>query len=189
MYNSPVLYDNSETIKEQFSVNTARPKHLIIYDQEGADDVKQFVTNIQQETLEYDLYEMTDSMDLNELRVLLYQQKMGTQLYLASKWDNAVIAFTEAIEAGFTEDEIQTVIYGEKRRYAYCMKCYNVTEIGEEDKDQCTHCGTHILVGPFFSHVRKGYVTYPYAVEKVDPEDLANRKSNSGTTVEELKTI
>ncbi len=188
MYNSPVLYDNSITIKEQLALNTARTKHLVIYDQEGLNDVKKFLKNVQQKNLEYELYDISDSLDLNELRVVLYKQKMGTQLYLASKWDNAVTAFTEAVEAGFTEDEILTVIYGEKKRYTYCVKCYNLSEIGHDEKAQCSHCGTHIIVEKYFSKVRKGYIGYPYAVE-VGADDISNLKSNSGVTVEDLKTI
>ena len=59
---------------------------------------------------------------------------MGTQLYISAKWDDAVMIFSAAIEAGFSEDEIQTLISGEKRRYVYCMKCYHLQEVEAKKK-------------------------------------------------------
>ncbi|MFK2825550.1 dimethylamine monooxygenase subunit DmmA family protein [Bacillus sp. B190/17] len=162
MYNSPVLYDQSETIKETITFNNKRKKHLIIYDQKAVSDVKQVLAADSQEALEYEHFEMGDSINLQDLRTLLYSQKMGTHLYIASDWDHAVTAFTEAIEAGFTEDEIQTIIYGPKRRYIYCMKCYQTSETSYDDEVQCTHCDAYMEVGPFFSKVRKGYIGYPF---------------------------
>ncbi|KAB7704470.1 hypothetical protein F9802_17430 [Bacillus aerolatus] len=162
MYNSPVLYDQSETIKEELTFNDKRRKHLIIYDQKAVSDIKQVLAKDSQEELEYEHFEIEKSVNLQDLRTLLYSQKIGTHLYIASDWDHAVTVFTEAVEAGFTEDEIQTIIYGPKRRYIYCMKCYNTSEINYDDEVQCTHCDAHMEVGPFFSKVRKGYIGYPF---------------------------
>ncbi|KKB44109.1 hypothetical protein [Bacillus thermotolerans] len=162
MYSSPVLYDQSETIKEKLAFNNKRKKHLIIYDQQAASDVKQALAAESQNDVDYEQFEM-DSSNLHDLRALLYSQKMGTHLYIASDWDHAVTVFTEAVEAGFTEDEIQTIIYGPKRRYIYCMKCYQKSEINPEAETvQCVHCDAHMEVGPFFSKVRKGYIGYPF---------------------------
>lgn len=162
MYNSPVLYDQSETIKEKLSFNDKRKKHLIIYDQKAAGDVKQALTAHSQEELDYEPFEIEDAIKLQDLRTLLYSQKMGTHLYIASNWDHAATVFAEATEAGFTEDEIQTVIYGPKRRYIYCMKCYHTSEISDGDEAQCARCDAYMEVGPFFSKVRKGYIGYPF---------------------------
>jgi len=162
LYSSPVLYDQSETLKEKLSFNDKRKKHLIIYDLQAVSDVKQALAENSQEDLEYEHFEMGDAIDLQDLRTLLYSQKMGTHLYIASDWDHAAAVFAEAIEAGFTEDEIQTIIYGPKRRYIYCMKCYQKSEINYDDEVQCTHCNAYMEVGPFFSKVRKGYIGYPF---------------------------
>lgn len=160
MYSNPVLYDQSETIKDELSFNSKRRKHLIIYDQKAVEDIKQSMdTDLQGDIT---TLEIKDSINLQDLRVLLYSQKMGTQLYIASGWDHAVTVFTEAVEAGFTEDEIQVIIYGPTKRYVYCVKCYNTSETTYDDEVQCPHCSTHMEVGPFFSKVRKGYIGYPF---------------------------
>ncbi|GIN89255.1 hypothetical protein J6TS1_11910 [Siminovitchia terrae] len=160
MYSSPVLYDQSETLKDELTFNNKRRKHLIVYDQKAAEDIIQTLDNHSHD--QYEALEIRDSTNLQDLRVLLYSQKMGTQLYIASDWDHAVTVFTEAVEAGFTEDEIQVIIYGPTKRYVYCVKCYNTSETTYDDEVQCPHCSIHMEVGPFFSKVRKGYIGYPF---------------------------
>lgn len=160
VYSSPVFYDNSETIKEELTLHSTRKKHLMIYDQKAVDDINQAIDNHSEDKLE--AMEIKDSINLQDLRVLLYSQKMGTQLYIAAKWDHAVTVFDEAVEAGFTEDEIQVIIYGPTKRYVYCMKCYTTSETTYDDEVYCPQCSAHMDVGPFFSKVRKGYIGYPF---------------------------
>ncbi|WP_338751841.1 dimethylamine monooxygenase subunit DmmA family protein [Bacillus sp. FJAT-52991] len=162
MYNSPVLFDQSETITNQFSLHPVRRNHLIIFEQQSAKDISHLINYMKLEDIEHELYEIHESTHLEDLQAILNRQKMGTQLYIASQWDQAVAIFTAAEAAGFTEDEIQTVINGPKRRYVYCMKCYQLSEIGDEQEAQCSHCQAMMEVGPFFSKVRKGYIGYPF---------------------------
>ncbi|WP_257352340.1 hypothetical protein [Pseudalkalibacillus decolorationis] len=161
MYNSPVLFDQSDTIVEKFTMQPERRKYLIISDQKKTDVVKHFMNDIEQQ-VQYESYEINGEADLEKVNEVLILQKMGTQLYIAADWDNAVDIFTAAVEAGFTEEDIQTVIYGPKRRYVYCMKCYRLNEINKEKEAQCSHCDAMMEVGPFFSKVRKGYIGYPF---------------------------
>ncbi len=163
VYNSPVLFDKSETIVEKFTVRHNRRKLLIISaEPKEADTIQQFINEINGQK-EYELIEMIDELQLKNIREVLDRQKMGTQLYILAKWDDAVTIFTAAIEAGFSEDEIQTLISGEKRRYAYCVKCYHLQEIEAEETDTiCYHCQISLEIGPFFSRERKGYIGYPY---------------------------
>ncbi|MFD1707496.1 dimethylamine monooxygenase subunit DmmA family protein [Siminovitchia sediminis] len=160
VYSSPVLYDQSETITEALTLHSKRKKHLVIYDQKAVEDIKQFIDKHEEEELE--AMEIGDSIHLQDVRVLLYSQKMGTQLYIAAEWDHAVTIFDEAVEAGFTEDEIQVMIYGPTKRYVYCVKCYNTSETTYDETVQCPYCSAHMEVGPFFSKVRKGYIGYPF---------------------------
>lgn len=163
VYNSPVLFDQSETIVEEFTVRHDRRKLLIISaEQREAGSIQQFTNEING-LKEYELIEITDELQLKNIRKVLDRQKMGTQLYISAKWDDAVPIFSAAIEAGFSEDEIQTLISGEKRRYVYCIKCYHLQEVEAEETDMiCYHCQISLEIGPFFSRERKGYIGYPY---------------------------
>lgn len=163
VYNSPILFDKSETIVENFSVRQDRRKLLIISaEPKKTDSIQQFINEINSQK-EFELIEMNDEYQLKNISEVLDRQKMGTQLYISAKWEDAITIFTAAIEAGFSEDEIQTLIFGEKRRYVYCIKCYHLQEVDAEDTDTiCNHCQISLEIGPFFSKERKGYIGYPY---------------------------
>jgi NADH pyrophosphatase NudC (nudix superfamily) len=163
VYSNPVLFDKSKTIVAKFTVRQDRRKVLIISaDPKESDTIQQFVDEINGQK-EYELIEMNDEWQVMTISKVLDRQKMGTQLYLSAKWDDAVTIFNAAIEAGFSEDEIQTVILGVKKRYVYCIKCYHLQEAAEEETDTiCHHCQISLEIGPFFSRERKGYIGYPY---------------------------
>ncbi|WP_312470242.1 dimethylamine monooxygenase subunit DmmA family protein [Neobacillus sp.] len=163
VYNSPVLFDKSETIVEKITVRQDRRKLLIISAvPKKAETIEQFIHEINDQK-EYELMEINEELQLKNVSEVLDRQKMGTQLYISAKWDDAVTIFTAAIEAGFSEDEIQTLISGKKKRYIYCLKCYHLQEAVAEDTDTiCHHCQISLEIGPFFSRERKGYIGYPY---------------------------
>ena len=163
VYNSPVLFDQSETIVEKFAIRHDRRKLLIISaEPREAGIIQQFTKEINDQK-EYELIEINDELQLKNISDVLDRQKMGTQLYISAKWEDAVPIFSSAIEAGFSEDEIQTLISGEKRRYVYCMKCYHLQEVEPKETDTiCCHCQISLEIGPFFSIERKGYIGYPY---------------------------
>lgn len=170
VYNSPVLFDQSETIVETFSGKNNRRKYLIISaESKEADPIQAFIHEVDGRK-DYELIEIHDQSELENIREWLERQKMGTQLYIWARWDDAVTIFTAAIEAGFSEDEIQTLISGEKRRYVYCLKCYHLQEVEAEETDTiCHHCQISLEIGPFFSKERKGYIGYPYNPAFVAP--------------------
>lgn len=163
VYNSPVLFDKSETIVEKFTVIHDRRKLLIISaEPKEANTIQQFINEINSQK-EYELIEINDRLQVKNISEILDRQKMGTQLYISAKWDDAVTIFTAAIKAGFSEEEIQTLIFDEMRRYVYCMKCYHLQKVAAEDTDTiCYHCQVSLEIGPFFSRERKGYIGYPY---------------------------
>lgn len=162
-YKSPVLYDGSESIVEKFSKVKGKRKCLIITDSATNEAVSQFQNEMKQE-VPYELFVMSE---IDEVTDVLSRQKMGTQLYIASTWENAKMLFPLAIEEGYSEEEIQLVVEGEKERHIYCMKCFTLSPIKDEKEVQCAQCHAHLEVGPFFSRVRKGYIGYPFIpVEK-----------------------
>lgn len=163
VYNSPVLFDKSETIVENFSVRQDRRKSLIISAvPKAVDTIQQFINQLKEQQ-EYELIEIMDELELKNITEALERQKMGTQLYISAKWDDAVTIFTKAVEAGFSEDEIQTIIYGDKKRYVYCLKCYHLQKVEAEETDTiCHHCQISLEIGPHFSREHKGYIGYPY---------------------------
>lgn len=165
VHTSPSLFDQSVTLKDSFTLHPRRNKNLIIAERGLESEISEFLAEMEQKDIAHELYE---SSDLETMAAFLKQQKMGTQLYIVATWDPAEIIFEAAIIAGFTEDEIETKIIGEKKRYVYCMKCFERSEVHVEDKEvQCPTCSAMLEVGPFYSKVRKGNIGYPFKpVEK-----------------------
>lgn len=163
VYCDPVLYDQSETIVENFSVREDKRKFLIINAVPNeTEPIHQFIKEIGNER-EYELFEIDDEIQFEQLNNLLNIQQMGTQLYIYAKWEEAEKIFTAAVEAGFSEDEIQVLINGKRKKFVYCIKCYHLQEVSIEDTDViCDHCQISLEIGPFFSRERKGYIGYPY---------------------------
>ena len=167
MYNSPVLFDKSVTIVNQFTPRNERRKVVVISDQAGYERAKSFTSEIAG-TVPVEYLSINGMQDKEEIKRFILSQKMGTQFYIAAAWNNAVMVFSLGVEAGLSEDEIQTVIIGPKRRYVYCMKCFEVSEVAEEAEiAECDHCRASLEIGPFYSIVREGYIGYPFIpVEK-----------------------
>ncbi|AOH53588.1 hypothetical protein ABE28_004430 [Peribacillus muralis] len=162
MYNSPVLFDKSITIVNQFTSRNGRRKFVIISDQAGYEKAKVFTTEIA-DTIAVEFLAIRGVEDSERIKKFILSQRMGTQFYIAAAWNNAVMVFKLGVEAGLSEDEIQVVIIGPKRRYVYCMKCFEVS--GVEEKAEVTECGqckASLEIGPFYSIVREGYIGYPF---------------------------
>lgn len=162
MYNSPVLFDKSVTIVNQFTPRNERRKFVVISDQAGYEKAKSFTSEIAG-TVPVEYLSINGMQDKEEIKRFILSQKMGTQFYIAVAWNNAVMVFSLGVEAGLSEAEIQTVIIGPKRRYVYCMKCFEVSEVEEEAEiAECDHCRASLEIGPFYSIVREGYIGYPF---------------------------
>lgn len=160
VHTSPTLFDQSITIKESFNLHPNRKKNLIITEQGDESKISEFLEKMQQENI---YYELLEASDLETMVIFLKEQTMGTQLYIVSTWDTATVIFEAAVIAGFTEDEIETMIVGEKKRHVYCMKCFELHEVKLDAKEtQCPSCEAMLEVGPFFSKVRKGNIGYPF---------------------------
>lgn len=171
LYNSPVLFDKSVTIVNQFTPRKERRKFVVITDQAGYEKAKNFTSEILG-TVPFEYLTINSVEDKEEVKRFFLSQKMGTQCYIAAEWNNAVMVFSFGVEAGLSEDEIQTMIIGPKRRYVYCMKCFEVSEVSEEAAiAECDHCKASLEIGPFYSIVREGYIGYPFI--PVDKEKVA----------------
>lgn len=174
LYNSPRLYDQSKTIVEAFRVNESKKHFLLIADQDGLEKVEEFLPSLKDSYHLYTVGDQDRQSSLNtstisqqdfEAKVadILAKQKVGTQLYIAGKWELVEKVFTAAVIAGFLEEEIQVYIHGPKARNMYCPSCYTLSAIQPEDEEsQCPSCGVMLVISTHYSRVRKGYLGYPY---------------------------
>lgn len=167
VHTDPLLFNKSESLKDAFTLYPAKRKYLVVYEQGLEQEIINLLESSKHAGVEQELYEINEKINLEKITELFSKQKMGTQLYISSTWDTAVKIFEEAIKAGFTEEEMELVIAGPKRRYVYCMKCFELNEIDIKEKEvECSSCEIMLSVGPFFSRARKGYIGYPFKPTK-----------------------
>lgn len=160
MYSRPVLCDHSPTLVEEFSLLEGRTKIAVLFDESGRQQATSWVEATG--SIPTVSMEITDETTDRAISEFVVSQKMGTQLCIVSEWDAAYRLFSLATDEGASEEEIQTRITDEKKRFVYCMKCFEASEIPlDEPTVQCS-CGVHLEVGPFFSKLRKGYIGYPF---------------------------
>ena len=176
LYNSPKLFDRSDCIVESFSINEKKQRYVLFSTFTGLEIMKAFIPTFEKK---YEWYVMLDHnqaspnetskqdrityLPIEKTADIMKKQKVGTQLYIAGDWKMVKEAFTFAIEAGFIEEEIQVYIVGEKERHTYCPSCYTLTAIQEEEEEfRCPSCNVMLVISPFYSKVRDGYLGYPY---------------------------
>lgn len=160
VHTNPSLYDKSVTLKEAFTLHPRRNSNVLVVESGLENEVTDFLTEINNNNKSHMLYLASD---LETMTSLLESQLIGTQLYIVATWDTAKLIFEAAVDAGFTEDEIQTKVIGDKKRYVYCMKCFQLNDTTPKDKEiQCSTCSAMLAVGPFYSKFRKGNIGYPF---------------------------
>lgn len=160
MYSRPVLFDQSPTLVEEFSLLHGRTKVAVLFDGSGKWLAESFLEKVRDVPVVSLM--VTEGTANEEISEFVASQKMGTQLCIVSEWDTAYRLFSLAVEEGASEAEIQTLITDEKKRFIYCMKCFSASEIPVDESTVKCQCNAHLEVGPFFSKWRKGYIGYPF---------------------------
>ncbi|WP_298830846.1 hypothetical protein [uncultured Planococcus sp.] len=160
MYSRPVLFDQSPTLVDSFSLLQGRRKLAVLFDESGREQVEALMKNMDKvPTASLLVSKDTPSQQISDFVAF---QKMGTQICIVAKWDTAYHAFSLAVDEGASEEEIQTLIIDQPKRFIYCMKCFSTSEIPSNESAVQCQCSAHLEVGPFFSKLRKGYIGYPF---------------------------
>jgi dimethylamine monooxygenase subunit C len=97
---------------------------------------------------------------MNDVSSILYKQLVGTYLIIAGK-----SAFIQEIKelaylAGFSENEIKSVVVGPKDEKVFCVKCYSSTLKQQAEEMRCSHCETTLEVSHHFSRRLNAYLGY-----------------------------
>jgi len=160
MYSRPVLFDQSPTLVDAFSLLPGRTKIAVLFDESGRQEAEALLQKADQvPAVSLEVSEETSSRQISEF---VASQKMGTQICIVARWDAAYRIFSLVVDEGAWEEEIQTLVTDQKKRFIYCMKCFTTAEIPLNESTVECQCSAHLEVGPFFSKLRKGYIGYPF---------------------------
>ncbi len=87
-------------------------------------------------------------------------QLIGTKIFIAGSSSMVQQVKEIAINAGFTEEEIQSKEFGPKDEQVYCAKCYSYNKKPDKDEMTCAHCDTVLDISTHYSKKLGAYLGY-----------------------------
>lgn len=134
-------------------------KYLFCADSKGAESLCNLVHQAMEDNAPFDFLVIENESD-SFCDFWFSQQKMGTYLYLSGKWEFVNRLKNLALEAGFSEYEMQMKVLGNIRKKLICCKCHGVNDVDEELHISCRHCGLKLEVSNHYSRRLEAYLGY-----------------------------
>jgi dimethylamine monooxygenase subunit C len=146
-----------QTERRKFTFVPNRRKSLILAEETDMEAVNELLRELKNGGAAYSLI---DAGEKKEIADLFARQKIGTYLYLAGTPQRIKEWTAMAVEAGFTEEEMQTVCCGAEEQRLFCAHCHHIQTIGKEDSVRCSHCGMQLEVSSHYSRLHDAYYGY-----------------------------
>ncbi|NHM32278.1 dimethylamine monooxygenase subunit DmmA family protein [Neobacillus terrae] len=145
---------------KEFLYTKGKRKYIFCADSKGAELLYNFVQQAMEDKVPFDFMIIGDKSDAF-LEHWYSQQKMGTFLYLSGQWEFIKRLKKLALEAGFSEYEMQINIVGQISKKLVCCECYGVNEFIDDDLHlTCKHCGIVLEVSSHYSRRLEAYLGY-----------------------------
>ncbi|MBM7693625.1 hypothetical protein JOC77_003069 [Peribacillus deserti] len=138
-------------------------KYLFCFDEIGMSLLEKIMADIRAKDIPFEIFHF--SHQESALPAWLSSQKMGCYLYIAvsRKYLYQIMCLAEA--AGFSEEEVQLIGYGDKEIHLFCCRCHSITELAaaanKHAEQLCSCCGLLLTVSSHYSPLRNAYLGYP----------------------------
>ncbi|QRG68857.1 dimethylamine monooxygenase subunit DmmA family protein [Brevibacillus choshinensis] len=146
-------------VHEELSFRKGKRKYLFCADSNGAESLYDLVRLAMEENAPFDFLVIENESD-SFLDLWFSQQKMGTYLYMAGNWEWVNRLKSLAVEAGFSEYEMQMKALGNRSKKVICSKCHGVNDVADESHISCMHCGIKLEVSSHYSRRLDAYLGY-----------------------------
>ncbi|RSD22328.1 dimethylamine monooxygenase subunit DmmA family protein [Mesobacillus subterraneus] len=134
-------------------------KLLFCADPEGAEVCHRLAAQARKENVPFEFHILKEC-DEAFVQQWFSMQKMGAYLYISGKGDFVEKVKVRAMEAGFSEHEMQTAIIGPVRKRLVCCTCHGMNEWDDQDEIVCAHCGQQLEGSTHYSRRLGGYLGY-----------------------------
>jgi dimethylamine monooxygenase subunit C len=143
---------------------------LFLEDTEFLKEVN-FLDSLAKQKIEKNIYLIMDHVSaddrsiiipfsMNDVSTILTKQLVGTHLLIAGKLPFIQEIKEKAYLAGFSENEVQSVVLGPKQDKVFCVKCYSSNLKQQAEEIHCSHCETTLQVSNHFSKRLNAYLGY-----------------------------
>lgn len=111
---------------------------------------------------EVEQFDSTDfSASENEIYTLLSSQKMGTFLYIAGLTQKVANLQRIALDAGFSDSEMEVIFLGEAEKQIFCAGCQDIFKVDPKlTQITCQNCGLLLTITDHYSPRLACYLGY-----------------------------
>ncbi|WP_070120069.1 dimethylamine monooxygenase subunit DmmA family protein [Bacillus marinisedimentorum] len=146
-------------VQAELSLKKGKRKYLFCADEKGAEVLNALIPQAEEEHVPFEIKTIGHESD-SSLNHWFSQQKMGTYLYVSGTQGFVNRIQKLALEAGFSEQEMQVNVLGAIKKQVICSKCHGVNEAEDEQNITCSQCGIELEVSSHFSRRLGGYLGY-----------------------------
>jgi dimethylamine monooxygenase subunit C len=136
-------------------------KYVFCGDQQGMKLLSSLIEQVKEEGLLHEVFLIAGDGELSQLSKFLKDQKMGTYLYLGLPNDQLLEAKLVAESTGFSDEEAQSIGYGEKVIRIFCCRCHGINETKNNVEEMiCRQCGLELSVSDHYSVYHNAVLGY-----------------------------
>ncbi len=146
-------------IEKELSFSKGKRKYLFCADSQGAKHLYLLVHQTMEENVPFDFHIIEQESE-SFLNHWFSHQKMGTYLYISGHRNFVNRVKTLAMEAGFSEYEMQMKVIGPLIKKVICCKCHGVNEVDDDLYIACKQCGLELEVSNHYSRRLDAYLGY-----------------------------
>ncbi|MEH7445142.1 dimethylamine monooxygenase subunit DmmA family protein [Bacillus sp. JJ1122] len=146
-------------LQKEFSFTKGKRKYLFCADSKSADPLYILVQQAIENKVSFDYLVIEHESD-SFLELWLNQQKMGTYLFLSGTGEFVNRLKNLALEAGFSDQEMQLSVQGPVSKRVICCKCHGVNNVEDELHITCMHCAVDLEVSSHYSSRLEAYLGY-----------------------------
>jgi hypothetical protein len=148
-----------------FTFVEGKRKYLLYTDHTGAESVEPLIRTLLHRRLPFE-WHVAEGMKEADMTYWLSSQTIGTYLYLAGKRELVETGRTAAYEAGYSDDEFQTLLVGEPMTRIFCTVCEQLSLVPKKAQVICAQCKAPLSVTDHFSPRLQAYLAYrPISLE------------------------
>lgn len=147
------------TKQMELSFNMGKRKYLFCGDSNGAESLYVLVHQAMDEKVPFDFL-IIENEAYSFLDLWFSHQKMGTYLYLSGELEFVNILKNLAVNAGFSEHEMQMKVWGTTTKKLICCTCHGGNDVGDKLHITCKHCGQELEVSNHYSRRLDAYLGY-----------------------------
>lgn len=146
-------------IQNSLAFVNGKRKLLFCVDSEGADSLYELVRQAMDEEVPFDFHILQEGQEAFA-GTWFGQQKMGAYLYISGTWEFVKKLESLAMEAGFSDHEMQTAVTGPAPKQLVCSSCHELNEADQSASITCKHCGQELEISNHYSRRLDAYLGY-----------------------------